>query len=162
MKKTSKLLFFTLLCAISTGASAQDKGKASMFPKAKEGYRQVVIDLPPIKKGENNYKVEVFVGKVTGTDSCNNYSLMGELSPVNLDGWGYTYYNFDSESRIIKTLMMCPDDKKISKFVHDQGTLLDYNSKLPLVVYVNDDLEVRYKIWKTDGKWANKPLKVKK
>lgn len=133
-----------------------------MFPKAKEGYKKVVISLPEIKKEQENYKIEVFIGKVVTTDSCNTYSLIGELSEHQVEGWGYSYYNFDSESRILKTLMMCPDDKKLERFVHNGGSLLQYNSKLPLVFYVADDLEVRYKIWKTDGKWLNKEVKRKK
>jgi ecotin len=32
-----------------------------MFPKAKEGYKQVYIQLP-VAKNENDLKVEVFVG----------------------------------------------------------------------------------------------------
>ncbi len=159
MKKKSQILVLSLILTLSSSISAQNKSKTEMFPKAKEGYKQVVIHLPEIKKGENNYKIEVFVGKVASTDSCNSYALIGEFSEHDVEGWGYSYYNFDSESRILKTLMMCPDDKKTDKFVHSQGSLLQYNSKLPLVFYVADDLEVRYKIWKTDGKWMNKEVK---
>ncbi|MCP1995035.1 ecotin family protein [Flavobacterium sp. HSC-61S13] len=162
MKKKSQLLILTIILAVSSAVAAQEKSKTEMFPKAKEGFKQVVINLPKIKKEENNYKIELFVGKIASTDSCNSYSLIGELTDHNLEGWGYTYYNFDSEGRILKTLMMCPDDTKVNTFVHDQGTFMRYNSNLPIVVYVADGLEVRYKVWKTDGKWMNKEVKSKK
>ncbi len=45
--------------------------------------------------------------------------------------------------------MACPDSKKTEAFVPvvGDGFLLRYNSKLPVVVYVPKDVEVRYRVW---------------
>ncbi|MNH20233.1 Ecotin precursor [compost metagenome] len=47
------------------------------------------------------------------------------------------------------TLMACPDTAKKEAFVPvvGDGFLLRYNSKLPVVVYVPEGVEVRYRIW---------------
>ena len=52
------------------------------------------------------------------------------------------------------TLMACPDGKKKQAFVPvvGDGFLLRYNSKLPVVVYVPNDVEVRYRIWSASDK----------
>lgn len=45
--------------------------------------------------------------------------------------------------------MGCLDDKKTPAFVPvvGEGFMLRYNSKLPVVVYVPEDIEVRYRVW---------------
>ena len=47
-------------------------------------------------------------------------------------------------------MMACPDQKKTKKFVTaslgDDG-MLRYNSKLPIVIYAPENVEVKYRIW---------------
>ncbi|OUF43421.1 ecotin [Pluralibacter gergoviae] len=48
-------------------------------------------------------------------------------------------------------MMACPDGKKTQKFVTaylGDRALLRYNSKLPVVVYTPDNLDVKYRVWK--------------
>ncbi|MNF15302.1 Ecotin precursor [compost metagenome] len=47
------------------------------------------------------------------------------------------------------TLMACPDNTRKEAFVPvvGDGFMLRYNSKLPVVVYVPDGVQVRYRIW---------------
>ena len=52
----------------------------------------------------------------------------------------------------------CPDGKKEKKFVTaylgDAG-MLRYNSKLPIVVYTPDNVDVKYRVWKAEEKIDN-------
>lgn len=48
--------------------------------------------------------------------------------------------------------MACPDNVLQTKFVHLQGEITRYNSKLPIVLYVPEKLDVQYRIWKADKK----------
>lgn len=125
-----------------------EKLQIEMFPKAKEGYKQVYIQLP-IAKNESDLKVEVFVGVEKMLD-CNNYSLMGEMKSQDLQGWGYNYYEVESKGETAGTLMGCLEQKPTKKFVTLQPEILRYNSKLPLVFYVPKDIEVRYRVLRPD------------
>jgi ecotin len=51
-------------------------------------------------------------------------------------------------------MMACPDGKSKKDFVPvvGDGFMLRYNSKLPIVLYVPKDVEVRYRIWSASGK----------
>lgn len=126
-----------------------EKLQIDMFPKAKEGYKQVFIQLP-IAKNENDLKVEFFVGAEKMLD-CNRYFLMGKIMIQDLQGWGYNYYDVESTGETGGTLMACPDQKKTKKFVSLQPEIVRYNSKLPLVFYVPKDLEVRYRVLRPDS-----------
>lgn len=52
------------------------------------------------------------------------------------------------------TLMACPDQDLTEQFVQLGGNdfLLDYNSRLPIVVYTPSDVEVKYRIWQAGDK----------
>ncbi|MET3035792.1 serine protease inhibitor ecotin [Chryseobacterium sp. NRRL B-14859] len=152
--KFSKTLITGLVLMAGVNAFAQKKAEKfeklqiEMFPKAKEGYKQVYIQLP-IAKNESDLKVEVFVGVEKMLD-CNNYSLMGEMKSQDLQGWGYNYYEVESKGETAGTLMGCLEQKPTKKFVTLQPEILRYNSKLPLVFYVPKDIEVRYRVLRPD------------
>lgn len=153
--KFSKTLVTGLVMLIGVNAFAQKKAEKfeklqiEMFPKAKEGYKQVYIQLP-IAKNENDLKVEFFVGAEKMLD-CNKHFLIGEVEKQDLQGWGYNYYEVESKGETGGTLMACPDQKLTKKFVSLQPETVRYNSKLPLVFYVPKDLEVRYRILRPDA-----------
>ena len=51
-------------------------------------------------------------------------------------------------------MMACPEGTNENKFVsinHKLG-LLNYNSRLPLVFYVPNDLTVKYRVWQPEAK----------
>ncbi|MCY1426008.1 Ecotin [compost metagenome] len=54
----------------------------------------------------------------------------------------------------MSTLMACPDGKRQQDIVPvvGDGFMLRYNSKLPLVLYVPKDIEVRYRVWSASSK----------
>ncbi|CAA7197394.1 ecotin family protein [Chryseobacterium potabilaquae] len=149
--KIVKKLIPGLIVLIGMTTFAQKKAEKyakleiEMFPKAKEGYKQVYIQLP-MAKNENDLKVEFFVGVEKMLD-CNNHFLIGDLKAQDLQG----YYEVDSKGETGGTLMACPDNKMIKKFVSLQPEIVRYNSKLPLVFYVPNNLEVRYRILRSDA-----------
>lgn len=154
--KFLKAVSVVLMMVVVGNVSAQkkktekfEKLQIEMFPKAKEGFKQVYIQLP-VAKNENDLKVEFFVGAEKMLD-CNKYFLMGKVNTQDLQGWGYSYYEIESSGETGGTLMACPDQKKTKKFVSLQPEIVRYNSKLPLVFYVPKDLEVRYRILRPDA-----------
>lgn len=152
--KFSKKIIAGLIMFVGVNAFAQkktekfEKLQIEMFPKAKDGFKQVYVQLP-IAKNENDLKVEFFVGEEKMLD-CNKYFLIGKVNNQDLQGWGYNYYEVESKGETGGTLMACLDQKLTKKFVSLQPETVRYNSKLPLVFYIPKDMEVRYRILRPD------------
>ncbi len=134
-----------------TFAQKNSKTDYSMYPKAKDGYEQKIITLQTLPN-EDNYMVEIFGGKKTMVDSCNNFFLNGNFEQKTVDGWGYDYLNFESNGNVGGTLMGCLNNKSVEKIVHAPSTQVRYNSKLPIVVYIPKGYTLEYRIWKADEK----------
>jgi ecotin len=49
-------------------------------------------------------------------------------------------------------MMACINYKNTKKFISIQPVLTRYNSKLPVVIYHPENLEVRFRIWSADAK----------
>ncbi|MBQ0147416.1 MAG: serine protease inhibitor ecotin [Flavobacteriaceae bacterium] len=141
-----KLLFIGILSILSTPIFSQTKEDIKMFPKAEKEQIQKVIRLEP-KENENDYMVEIMIGKNTMTDGCNNYFLIGELEEKNLEGWGYSYYEFETKGDVASTLMGCINATPKEKIVYAQPDKVRYNSSLPLVIYAPKGYEIQYRIW---------------
>ena len=149
MKKSA--VFITVVLLIVSMFSFAQEGNyeplnLEMFPKAKTGFKQVYIQVP-IVENEENYKIELHVGKEALVD-CNQHFMNGQLSELNLDGWGYTYFKVESDGAISSNKMACLDSKLELKFITLTPQLVRYNSKLPIVVYVPESFIVKYKIFK--------------
>jgi len=141
-----KLLFVGIFSMISIQTFAQMKEDIKMFPKAEKEQIQKIIRLEP-KVNENDYMVEIMIGKKTMTDGCNNYFLMGKLHERNLDGWGYNYYQFETKGDVGSTMMGCINSQAVEKVVYAPSEKVRYNSRLPLVIYAPKGYEVNYRIW---------------
>ena len=129
----------------SVERTVHDELKA--FPEAVAGQKRHVLILPAVAN-EDDLKVQLLIGK-TQTIDCNHHILGGQLETRTAQGWGYDYYVLPSVGAGASTLMGCPANSEREAFVTipDQP-LLRYNSRLPVVVYTPDDVEVRYRIWR--------------
>ena len=129
------------------------------FPPAGEGMSRFVIMLPP-RKDEELLKVQLLVGKTVKLDPQNRYFFGGKLETETITGWGYDRYVLKSLGPMAGTLMAVdPDVPKVDRFITLGGEpeLMRYNSRLPLVIYVPQGVEVRYRIWIGDDKVITAP-----
>jgi ecotin len=124
---TTTILLFIL--AVPAGHAA-DNLKA--FPPADDGMVRHVLQLPRQAEARNRY----FFG--------------GRIEEETIKGWGYTRYKVSALGPMAGTLMSVdPDAPKVARFIAVGGGpyLIRYNSRLPIVVYVPEGVEVRYRIW---------------
>jgi ecotin len=131
-------------------ASNDDDFKA--FPPPEAGMTRHVIRLSK-KKDETAFKVELIVGKTVKTDALNRYFFSGSLQTENISGWGFDRYILRQLGSMAGTLMAVdPAAPRVERFISAGGeTILRYNSRLPIVVYVPVGVEVRYRLWRAEA-----------
>lgn len=141
-----------IIAGLSTVAHAAKLEEVAPFPKPEQGFTRQVIHLPS-QPQEENFQVEILAGKTLTVD-CNRQRLGGILEEKNLEGWGYPFYRLEKVIGPMSTMMACPDGKLKQDFVPvvGDGFLLRYNSKLPIVLYVPEDVDVRYRVWSASSK----------
>lgn len=118
------------------------------YPVAEAGQQRLVLTVPA-EQNEADHMVEIQVGKTLLID-CNTTWFGGTMEERIAEGWGYPYYVLAQVGGPASTMMACPPDaEKREAFVsvRGEGFLKRYNSKLPMVVYVPEGFEVRYRIW---------------
>jgi ecotin len=128
-------------------SQAADNMKA--FPPAAAGMVRHVLQLPA-QADEGAFKVELIVGKTVQLEERNKYFFAGKIEAENIQGWGFTRYKVDQLGPMAGTLMAVdPNAPKVARFIRLGGEpyLIRYNSRLPVVVYVPEGAEVRYRIW---------------
>ena len=136
------------LCLVSCTSVAVDNMKA--FPPADPGMVRYVIELPE-QANEADWRVELLIGKTVKTDAANRYFFAGTLETETIEGWGFDRHILRKLGPMAGTLMAVdPDVPQVERFITLAGEarLLRYNSRLPLVVYVPEGVEVRYRIWR--------------
>lgn len=145
------LQLLSLACAMPLAACAATPEALKPYPAAAAGYNRHVIELPA-QADETEYKVEIIAGQTLDVD-CNLQRLSGQWQEKTVEGWGYSYYELSQVGPTRSTLMACPDSSRKQAFVSVGGEphLVRYNSKLPLVIYVPKDVEVRYRLWSAVG-----------
>ena len=124
-----------------------------MYPLPKEGQIQHVLTLTPLDN-EADYMLEIQIGQTKMVD-CNKHGLTGEIKQLSVKGWGYNYYQVEAISDGPSTMMACFDKALTEKFVAIPGSMkIPYDSRLAKVIYLPENSQVRYRIWKVDAPFA--------
>jgi ecotin len=136
-----------LFLGAAPAVQAADNLKA--FPPAGEGMVRHVLQLPK-QADESAYKVELIAGRTVQVDGVNRYFFAGRIEKETVKGWGFTLYRISALGPMAGTLMAVdPNAPKAARFVALGGEpyLIRYNSRLPVVVYALEGVELRYRIW---------------
>jgi len=142
---TAKFFIF-IVCTVYAG----DNMKA--FPPPDKGQIRYVIHLAE-RDDESNYQVELIVGQTVKIDESNQYFFGGQIKKENLVGWGFTRFVVSELGPMAGTRMAVdPNAPKVDRFIRLGGEpfLIRYNSRLPVVVYVPEGVDVRYRIWRAE------------
>lgn len=147
LKVVTGIIIFLFFIGGAVCGAAQSPLDA--FPPAGENEARHVIELKEKgKSDEMNYKIELIPGKVVTTDGVNVVRLGLYLEPVNLKGWGYTYYKVSGKDQVLSTMMAVPEGTEtVDKFVPGNSLMVRYNSRLPIVVYSPQGIDIHYKLW---------------
>ena len=152
-----RLLATLALLALDTTAMAADPMNA--FPPAEAGMTRYVISVPA-QPDEYALRVELLIGRTVTTDARNRYFFGGQLEEETIQGWGYSRYILRELGPMAGTLIAVdPSEPKVERFIGLGGEpqLLRYNSRLPIVVYVPSDVQVRYRLWRAAADFAAAP-----
>lgn len=146
MNKKLLAVMLLILGALLPATSA-DEMKA--FPPAEQGMVRYVLNIQK-QDDESEYRVELIAGKTVRVDAVNRYFFGGGIEAETIEGWGYTRYVVGPLGPMAGTLMAVdPKAPKKGRFVSLGGEpyLIRYNSRLPVVVYAPEGVEIRYRIW---------------
>ena len=151
MKILLKIAIVAVAAAFMAGCcNCRSYQKKTRRPLAGTEWQLIQLGGKAVKPEEGKFTVTLLAegNRLTGVGACNR--LTGA-------------YKTDGK-RTLKigplaaTMMACPDGKKEKKFVTaylgDAG-MLRYNSKLPIVVYTPDNVDVKYRVWKAEEKIDN-------
>jgi ecotin len=144
------LPFLAVLALILPATAAEEDKNMKAFPPAAAGMVRYVLPMPA-EKDENSLKVELVIGKTVKVDAVNHYFFGGEVQTETVEGWGFDYHILRKLGPLAGTLIgVDPSAPKVERFIAVGGEprLLRYNSRLPLVIYVPEGVEVRYRIWR--------------
>ena len=147
------ILSITILGILVTMLPVHAEDNMKAFPPPDNGVVRYVLQLSP-KENENDFKVELIVGKKVQIDEKNQYFFGGNIQEETIKGWGFPRYVVKELGPMAGTLMAVdPNAPKVNRFITLGGEpfLIRYNSRLPIVVYVPEDVEVRYRIWSADS-----------
>ena len=141
--------FFGVLLLLATALNTVAGDNMAAYKPAEAGMVRHVLQLPQ-QKDESAFKVELLVGKTVLVDEGNRYFFGGKIEETSIEGWGFPRYDVKKLGEMAGTLIgVDPNAPQVNRFIKLGGEplLLRYNSKLPVVVYVPDGVEVQYRIW---------------
>lgn len=148
--KPSEVIQTMIKAQAYSAANYVSQETSKMFPAPKEGQVQHILTLDSLDN-EADYMLEIQVGQTKMVD-CNKHGLTGELKQLSVKGWGYNYYQVDSINEGPSTMMACFDKALTEQFLPIQGSLkIPYDSRLPKVIYLPENSQVRYRVWKVDA-----------
>ena len=146
------IFVYAILFFLFTVLSVHAGDNMKAFPPPEEGQLRYVVQLPA-QDDETTFKVELVVGKTVQVDEKNQYFFGGQILKESIAGWGFPRYIVKALGPMAGTLMAVdPNAPKVDRFICLGGEpyLIRYNSRLPIVIYVPEGVEVRYRIWKAD------------
>ena len=146
MMKVWAVTVLLFMCKV-TACLAADNMKA--FPPAEHGMVRYVLHLPQ-QADESAFKIELIVGKTVQIDEGNRYFFGGKIEEETIEGWGFPRYIVRKFGPMAGTLMAVdPNAPTVARFISIGGDpfIIRYNSQLPIVVYLPEGIEVRYRIW---------------
>ena len=146
MRKLLPITTLVFICAVLT-VHAGDNMKA--FPPPDKGMVRYVLQLPK-QDDEAAFKVELIVGKTELLDEHNRYFFSGKIQRETIKGCGFLRYNVSQIGPMAGTQMAVdPNAPQVNRFITLGGEpyFIRYNSRLPVVVYAPEGVEVRYRIW---------------
>lgn len=143
-----------MLFVLADSGGAQQAPEA--FPPPDKDMARHVLWLEA-QEDEQDLQVELIIGQIVEVDAVNTYRLGGSIEEETVSGWGYPRYMVRSIGPLMGTLMAIdPDAAKMERFIPITSSpyLIRYNSRLPVVIYVPEGTEVRYRIWRAEGEGA--------
>ena len=146
MKRVWLVVLASLLLVV-TRLQAADNLKP--FGPAEKGMVRYVLQLPA-QDDEASLRVELLVGKMVQVDEKNRYFFGGQIKEEVIAGWGFPQYRVADIGPMGGTLMAVePNAVKVARFISLGGDpyFIRYNSRLPIVIYVPEGVEVRYRLW---------------
>lgn len=157
MKKSTFITFFIVAYTLlSANISAQNTMKPTKEAVDKlriypEKVGTLIRHYIYLKKETNEilYSVEFFPGIYAKVDNCNKHFLGGEFKKHRIKDSELTYYVFYYESTHT-TARGCPEPSTI-QFVTGPKRLVRYDSRLPLVVYLPEGMELKYRAQETSS-----------
>ncbi|MCU4493887.1 ecotin family protein [Acinetobacter guillouiae] len=147
MKKVLILCLFSISVNAYANKSAND---LNVYPEVKKDQNRNVILLDP-KENEEDYRV-LITASMEGMQDCNTKSRSAKYTKKLVEGMQYPYYEVGKLGNIITTLMGCSEMPKMGEIpINLNGnTILNYNSKLPIVVYASNGIKISSKIFKLE------------
>lgn len=134
--------------AIDDGAV---KNLEAAYPKAPAGKERKVILLPHKDRGaEDDFQVELVVGRTMVTDGINAYRLGGRIVERTIEGWGFSYHDVEGDLKDAANTLIGGLTNPAPRFVAGPRTLVRYNSRLPIVVMVPEGCELKWRVWRAD------------
>lgn len=151
MKRVITIAVFTILSAMLSVQAADDM---KAFPPAEKGMVRHVVRLPK-QVEESAFRVELIGGKTVQVDQVNRYFFGGKIEEKIIEGWGFPRYIISELGPMAGTLIgVDSNEPKVERFVTLGGEpyLIRYNSRLPIVIYAPEGVEIRYRIWSAETK----------
>jgi ecotin len=154
-----KRLMFLLLSGLLTGLLSMAVSADDMAPYAiaEQGDLRLVIRLPPVEN-EADDKVELRVGKPILID-CNRTIIEGRVEKLTTEDQAHPYYRAVITHSETTNLISCPpnsNNREEYVYASGEGFTLEYQQEQPIVIYVPEDYEVRYRILGAHGHHRNK------
>ena len=146
MKTKVFIILFWSLFLFTAVRAAED---TPAFPPAGGGAVRFVLPLPS-QDDESLFKLELIVGKTVRIDAQNNYFFAGKIEREQTNGRDSALYRVTRLGPMTGTLIAVdPDATLVDRFVTLGGDpfFIRYNSRMPVVIYVPEGAEVRYRLW---------------